>query len=491
MRVPLIGGSYKARSLIADAQRCINLFGEKNPPGSPSPMTYYPTPGLKLLKTAPVAKPFRGLYTSTLGVLYAVVGQNLYWVDIFYTFHFIGAIATTFSQCSMCDNGSVLVLVDGSATGYCVDLTNNNAFGTILDSNFLGADKVDYVDTFFLFNQPGTQNWYISLSNLNFALLTTAGSGSAFDPLDIAAKTGYADALMSLIVVHREVWLIGQLTSEIWFNSGASDFTFQIIPGAFINHGCIAKYSIATQDVNVYWLGNDKQGERIVFKGGGYQAKRISTHAIEKEFAGYSVVSDAIGMTYQQEGHTFYILIFPTANKVWCYDEATGEWHERLALDPQGNFMRHWGNCIASAYDIIVMGDYANGNLYQLDLNTYTDNGNPITRVRGFPHMIGDNNERISYKFFDADIEVGTDDGSVDSSTQTNPPMISLRWSDDRGKTFGNRVEQSLGALGYYRATPQWGRLGGARDRVFELEWSCPTKTALNGAFVDAVKART
>jgi hypothetical protein len=491
MRVPLIGGSYKARSLIADAQRCVNLFGERNPQGAPVPMTYYPRPGLLPVATAPV-NGWRGLYFATNGALFGVVGQNIYYIDPLFNFTLLGSVTTWFSQISMSDNGLVVVIVDGSANGYCIDLTTPGyPFSQIADTNFLGADKVDFTDTYFVFNQPGTANMYISLSEITATMLTTAGAGTAFDSLDIAAKSGKADPISSLIVTHREIWLIGTETTEVWFNSGASDFTFQAIPGVFLMHGSAAKYSIATQDVSVYWLGNDVQGQRIVYKGNGYAAHRISTHAIETAIAQYAIVSDAIGFCYQIEGHSFYQLVFPNANRSWCFDEATQEWHETLCLDPQGNFMRHWGNCVTAAYGKILMGDFQNGNLYALSLSQFQDNTTPTVYVRGFPHLMGDDNQRIYYDAFDADMEVGTDTGAIDGSSQTNPPMISLRWSDDRGKTFGNWVEQPLGALGLYRTSPQWRRLGIARDRVFELSWSCPTKTALNGAFINMRQGRS
>lgn len=47
-RIPLIGGAYQAKSIIANAQRCVNLYPEANPQSDqpPSPATHYPTPGL-------------------------------------------------------------------------------------------------------------------------------------------------------------------------------------------------------------------------------------------------------------------------------------------------------------------------------------------------------------------------------------------------------------------------------------------------------------
>jgi hypothetical protein len=52
--------------------------------------------------------------------------------------------------------------------------------------------------------------------------------------------------------------------------------------------------------------------------------------------------------------------------------------------------------------------------------------------------------------------------------------------------SWGNPVQRSLGKEGEYIKSVQWRRLGMARDRVFEISWSAPVKTALLGAWVEA-----
>jgi hypothetical protein len=95
------------------------------------------------------------------------------------------------------------------------------------------------------------------------------------------------------------------------------------MPGVFIEHGCVAKHSVAKHDLTVFWLSKDKDGQGVVIAGKNYAAGRISTHAIEQEFSTYSRLDDAIGYTYQQGGHPFYVLSFPTANRTWVFDMAT------------------------------------------------------------------------------------------------------------------------------------------------------------------------
>lgn len=117
--------------------------------------------------------------------------------------------------------------------------------------------------------------------------------------------------------------------------------------------------------------------------------------------------------------------------------------------------------------------------MYALDQNNYTDNGAPIQRIRSFPHTLNEL-KRIIYRKFIADMQTGA---------QTDPtqaaPILSLRWSDDRGASWSNAITQPLGAIGQFLQNIQFRRLGMSRDRVFELSWSSPVMTALNGAYVD------
>ncbi len=476
MRVPLLGGAYQGRSVIASAQRCVNLYPEINPPESqmPTPTTLYPTPGLRRLATAPNIGKARGLYTASNGTLYGVTEDKLYKIDSDWTFTTLGTIADRTSQVSMSDNGIVLLLVDGSSAGWCVDLTTGT-FGAVSSTNFYGGTRVEVMDTYFILNRPGTNQFYISLSNVTAAMLT---GGTAFDALDIAAKTGFSDNIQGVITAHNEVWLVGLKTCEIWYNSGAADFTFQRVPGTFIDHGCIAANSLAKLDRFIFFLSQDKEGFGIVVKSEGYGVKRISTHAIEAEIQSYPTKSDAIGYSYQVHGHAFYVLTFPTQNVTWAYEVATEQWHQLAYTDANGILNRHRGNCCAAAYGQNVIGDWQNGKLYALDPETFTDDGDAIVRVRTFPHLIRDG-ARVTYREFAADMQVGTLKGSLVDA------YISLRWSDTRGASWGNPVLQTLGGTGEYNTVTSWSRLGMARDRVFELSWSVPVKTALNGAFID------
>ncbi len=399
VRIPLTGGAYKARSVIASAQRQVNLYAEPMPQaqGEPAPAALYPTAGLRLLTMFPQG-PIRGLRLATNGTLYVVAGSGVYSVTSSFAAVLLGSITPGITTpVKMTDNSLTLVIVDGTASGWQVTLASN-VFSQISDptGSFRGGDFVDYLDTFLLFNVPSTPQFQSSQS-----LAVT------FDPLYFANKSSAPDLLVGLIVAKREIWLIGQRTTEVWYDTGAPDFPFGSMQGVFIDHGCAAKYSIAGLDNAVYWLSQDRAGQGIVMQGAGYATKRISTYAIESELVSYQTISDAIGFCYQYNGHSFYHLTFPAADKTWLYDTTTEEWSELAWLDGNGIEHRHRANCATSAYGQVIAGDWQSGNLYALDPGTYTDAGAPIKRLRCFPHLLNDG-KRVFYRQFLADMDAGT-----------------------------------------------------------------------------------
>ena len=484
-KLALTGGMYEARSVIASAQRCVNLYPEKNAEDAPFPITHQLTPGLTQLIAGPGGSvTHRCSYIASNGQLYEVINDTVYTTSSLWVRTIIGTITPGTTPVSMSDNGLAIILVDGSVNGWCIDLVTND-FAAISGQGgaFYGGTRVDFVDTFFLLNNPGTNQWYVSLSNVTFANLTGTispdSTAAAFDPLDIAAKNGNPDPIQSVIVMHREPWLIGTETTEVWYNSGGAPFTFSELPGVFVEHGCAAPYSICKQDLSVYWLSQDRQGNRLVLTGNQYIAKRISTHAIEQVFSTYTAISDAIGFTYQQLGHTFYVLIFPTANATWVYDVAEGLWHERVWSDTNGLENRIRANTCATAYGTVVVGDWETGALYQWDLNNYTDNSTSISRIRSWPD-IQIEDRRAEHSRLVIDMAVG----EIVNTLTTNPPLISMRYSDNYGNTWGNPRTYSLGATGEFNRSIVFTQLGQARNRVYEVFWNTAAATALNGGYV-------
>lgn len=493
MRLILSGGAYSARSVIANAQRRINLYPERNPKDSPVPVTFYQRPGLKPLAAPANPGPARGAYRASNGNCYYVVNQDVYQVTGQWVLTKLGTMAAIANNpVSMIDNGVTLVIGDGSAQGYQVNL-NSGAFSTIVDptGTFAGTRRWDVIDGFLIWPIGGTQ-WGSSLSGVVTFLGTFIGN-----------KSDYPDPLVTLAVIHHEILLLGALKGEIWYDAGNTLFPFGEIPGAYVEHGIMGQgYSLATMDGAAYWLGQDLQGDGIVFRQRGYETKRISNHALEDLLQKYKVASgtiaDAIGYTYQQDGHYFYVLTFPTADVTWVFDESMGDpnlaWHQRGWLDTNGLLHRERANCCANFFGYNVVGDWENGTLYAMDLNTYSDTvagiKGPTLYLCSFPHIlagmdgrgqVSESNGRLVEHY---DLTLDIECGSAPADAQGNPAMISVRYSDDRGRTWSSPVTLANNP-GAYLTMPKLAGLGQARDRVYEVSHNFDGPGALNGAWIN------
>jgi hypothetical protein len=496
MEIPLLSGAYSSQSYISSAQRSINVYPEKNPDNikAPAPFTHYARPGLLALGNGPPAPgPGRCLYRTTKGDLYAVVAQAVYYIDPNWTWTLIGNLLTAATTpVSIADNGVNALIVDNSPFGYSINLATR-AFIQVADPNFLGGTRADFIDSFIILNNPGTNQWYCTQSN-----------SLTFNALYIGVKTAWPDNIFSLVAIEREVWLFGPQKSEPWFNAGQIPFPFQILPGVIIEQGCVAPYSPAKMDTNVYWLSESPEGARMVMRGNAQNvAVRISTHAIEAEFLTYPRVDDAIGAVYQIAGHSFYKLHFPTADKTWGFDEATQQWHEDNWIDTNGQLHRARNTFCAYAYGLNLALDWATGTLYEISSTTTTDNGNPIPWIRSFPHVINEL-KRTGMAAITADVACTNELNTGDTTQFLSPwsqgfnagfgplmevpaPMINLRISRDGGNEYGN-YRSKLIPTGKFRTMRRWRGNGEARDWVFELSSTAQMCPAMNGIYIDPIE---
>jgi len=473
MKTPILGQSYVARSVNAADARMVNLFAEVLSEGKEAAFLQR-APGLRKLATVGFG-PIRGLwaFSNDDGTGFVVSGTELYKIDNSYTATKIGNVSGT-GPVSMADNGTQLFIACGGPS-YIYN-KDTNAFGQITDADFPGALTVAYLDGYFVFNEPNSQKMWV----------TQLLDGTSIDPLDFASTEGAPDGLLAVSSNFREIWAFGTNSIEVWYDTGASDFPLQRIQGAFNELGLAAAFSVAKVDNGLFWLGRDRRGQGIVYRANGYAGERISTHAVEWQIQQYADLSDAVAYTYQQDGHSFYVLIFPTANTTWVYDLATQAWHERAGWT-NGAFTRHRSNCQMAFNHEIVVGDFENGNIYAFDLDDYSDNGGIQKWMRSWRALGPGKNDlkRTAQHTLQLDI----DSGVGLNTGQGSDPQVMLRWSDDGGHTWSNEHWASIGKIGEYYRRVFWRRLGMTlklRDRVYELSGTDPVKIAIMGAELHA-----
>lgn len=468
-----IGPAYTLRSVNLDCQRCVNLYPEINELQTAADGeigALVSTPGLKLLGTCGNG-PIRCIYVSSTGGLVIVSGSEIYKASSSWVFMKLGNLNTSTGPISAADNGSQIILVDGRY-GYIVTLSTG-AFAQITSPNFPGADTVTYQDGYFICNNPGTGQFFLS------ALY----DGFTWDALDFASAEGSPDNVVAVLSNQRQLWVAGATTMEVWWNSGQT-FPFSRIDGAFIEYGCAAPQTLKKYGNSVIWVGSGVNANGCVFMAQGFIPKRISNHGVEFAIQSYGDLSTTTAYVYQDKGHVFYALNFPNADRTWVYDLVTGQWHERCYLGSDGNFQRHRGECYAFGFDTHVMGDYSSGNIYALDDATYSDNGNPKKWMRRAPHL-QDSGKRVFYAKAQLFARVGS--GLESGASNAVSPVCELRYSDDYGHTWSNAKASSLGVAGQYTARVIWRQLGSSRQRVFEVSGSDPVEIAVLGLDLDAV----
>jgi len=392
-----------------------------------------------------------------------------------------------------------------SRTLYALDFTvmPNN------DGPFNGATSVDIVDNYFVYSRPSSQQW---------------GSSDALSPisqpLSVGSKDGAPDNLVALIVDHREVYLMGEASSEVWVDAGLFPFPFQRIPGTSTQHGIAAQNSLARLGNSFAYVSRNLRGQGQIMQMNGYIPQRISTHAVENTLTN-QYIDDAVAWTYQLEGHEVYVVSFPTINITWAYDVTTGLWHKWLYVNNFNQYQRHRGNCSCVFQGMVLVGDYANGKIYELDNTNYTDDGNTIRRIRRAPHIVSDF-QRQYFEELQIQFQPGVGltglsqspnlfiqapyiiaptatltipatqnlvlgiQNTINTLTPTTFPQAMLRWSDDGGSTWSNEHWVSIGQTGKYQNRAIWRRLGQARDRVFEVSITDPVNAVIVSANLKA-----
>ena len=475
MKTPILGSTYVARSVNAADARMVNLFPEIVPEGGKEPAFLNRCPGLKFQNRVGVG-PIRGLWShQTNGDDFYVASGNEFYklTSLTGTPIKLGNISGT-GPVSIADNGTQLFIACG-AKGYIYN-ESTNVFAQITDPDFPGATTVCYLDGYFVFNEPNSQKIWVS------QLL----DGTSVEPLDFASAEGSPDGVVGIINDHKELWVFGTDTTEVWYDAGGTDFPLAPIQGAFNEIGCLSPWTIQKLDNSIFWLGTDPRGDGIVYRADGYKGQRISTHAVEWQIQQYPDLNEATAYTYQQDGHGFYVLNFPSANTTWVYDASTNAWHERAGF-VDGDFTRQRADNMCNFQFETVVGDFKNSNIYTLDLDTYADNGQIQRWLRSWRALpTGQNNlNRTAQHSLQLDIQagVGLNDG------QGSDPEVMLRWSDDGGHTWSNEHWVKIGKIGQYGRRAIWRRLGMTekiRDRVYEVSMTDPVKTIILGAELHA-----
>jgi len=522
------GGEDTAPNPLQDRQICINFYPEVNKQNPKEILGLLACPGLfqvaaapgggaPVFSTAMTAWPKASAVTNLPvramwplpgdKTALVVIGAVLYLMSIatpataavFPTFTLtqVGTLITSTGPVSIAHNNGVGYGVTGTVVGNAVLVDGpygyvynylTGTFAQITDSGFLGADRVVCIDGWFVFNKPGSQAFYTP----------SQPYGIKFDGSYYALKDGAPDNLVTIFANKEMLWLIGETTTEVWYNAGGQYFPFDRLVGTLMQSGCKAVHSVSRFNVDgqdgVIWFGRSERGENVLLRTRGFNTDVVSTPAFSAEVRNYPITSDAVGYTYQEDTHEFYVITFPSADVTWVYDAQSNLLHKRLSYDPYQTtptvnvyippgFHRHRSNCFMNFAGMRLVGDYQCGAIYQLTRNVYTDAGWPLLSKRRSPH-IWDRGQRG--RTFMTSLQLDFATGSGNPSGLGSNPQAGLSISRDGGKTFGQRTFAPMGAQAQNRVRTMWRRLSWARDAVVDLEVIDPVSRDLIGATLRA-----
>lgn len=461
--IPIVGQSYHLNDWAVDCQRTLNLYPQAVESGNTRSVS-------ALLPTEGLVKRFdfgdgavRGLY-AVADIVLCICDQSLYKIQNQEPVRVGDIIGDGLVQ--FADNSIHVMMV---TDGYCYQYTLGSGELSLIEigDNFMGAGSVTFLDSRFIWSVPNSGK--IQWSNL----LSTKSTA-----LSYATAESRSDNLVRVVACNGQLWLIGEKTTEIWNTTGSSDSPFIRQSGAYIPLGCMAKNSVAVFGASLIWLAQSEHGHCQIVMSQGYQAQRISNHAIEQEISGYARVDNAYAFSYQRDGHNFYVVSFPSAEKTWVFDSTTAMWHERSFFNWElSKHEHHLANCHCFNGEHWV-GDRQRGLVYCLDDKADTDNDSIIVRERTTP-CISPLGQRLIFDELQVFCQVG-------QKTDIEPKIL-LDWSDDSGMTWSNdRVTTigKLGKIGEFKKRVIFRRLGQSFNRVFRLRMTDRGRLVILGAKV-------
>lgn len=456
MIVPIFGTGQTGKSVTVTRQRHLNVYGEIQKDQDKAPLVFYGTPGTTLRKSFGDT-PVRGWIA--IGDLYYLVHRGtLYSVDNAGTATSLGTLNTTSGRVDMAYDGTLILMVDGT-NGYT--LTLPSTFAQIGDADFPnGANTCTWLAGQFIVDDGDSDQFFIS------------ANGTSWDALDFATAESNPDGLVRVFADNGEVILAGTQTIEYWGNVGAADFPFAAIQGAAQEFGLAARWSLCKFNSGIAGLFKTRMGQVQVMFIKGYVPQPISTQEMDSIINGYATVSDATAFAYMLGGHPMLQINFPSVEKSWLYDASTGIWTE-LEYGLSGE--RHRGELHLDYLNNPIIADYENGNIYNLEPDTYTDNGTAIAR------------EIIGRHFFNANEQVVVDELYVDMETGvglTGNPVAS-----------GTNYLNLPGASGDYASTPDSAALDITGDIEFIVyaaadDWTPASSMSIVGKFTSVGNQR-
>lgn len=454
-KINLFGLGLPSKSIKANANSITNLYIENTEDWG---NVAYQMPGLDLFASFGDT-PIRGMYVID-NILYLIHYNNFYSITPSGYKKLIGSINTYSGICEFAYNGTqIMIATSGSVYLYIPTL---NEFSVVYGEMLAGCDNIIFSNGYFIASKIKTMQFYVS----------DLYDGKTWNPLNFASAEASPENLERITWNNNQLLLCGTSSLEFW---GIQDNAlFPYAPqNVTLDYGLAAKQSLVRYAGSVAFLAKNVLGELSIVVIEGYTPKKISNLDIETLLSRMGNVSDVQALSYNHEGHSFYIISFPSNNMTLCYDLVSGVWSYLKSpnLDRfQGREAVNWNNSI-------YISHYLSGKLFKVNEDSVTEEGLPVTAEIVSNQILFDGSIG-KVNAFQVECEGGVGNYS------TSNPQISLQVSRDGGYTYSAEQYQPLGALGAYKTSCKWSRLGSARGMRFKLKIMDAVKKAIISAYI-------
>lgn len=484
-----INGSYQAENFLADQEDTINFFVERmESPGALSRQVLRPTPGFKTFATLPDINTSGAKMAGSRA--FVVTGPSLYELFVDGTYTNRGTVKQNSNPATISYNGTAghQLFITSGGDGYCFDLNTNTLTDVLSGTATMGAFANDY---FLAFN--------IATGNVQLSALQDGSSwpGQSF------SRSLFPDPWQALFVDNQGLlWLPGTETFEVWyFNPNNFPQPFAPLTGQVGRYGIGAPFAWAVCGSEVLWLSANAEGGAIVIAPQQAGGTAVSNYAIAQALSGAqrtAKISDAEAFSYQEGGHTFFVLALPSVPQTWAYDvDKPMMWGETARLTPAGNWAKRgrW-DVNENRYDLWsprvhlyafgkhLVGDRTTGIIAEMTSSVAMEiDGSGIRRLRQAP-VLPTEYQRHPIDFF----QLVCDTGLGTSAGQGATPEAMLRVSTDGGRTWGNELWAGAGPMGTYGKRVYWTRLGAGAVPTLQVVMTDPVPWRITDAYLNNVE---
>ena len=456
--VNFVGQSYAHRSRSLSSQVTMNMIPEFVPTGkTESAMTSWP--GSKLMSSGGGGAD-RGMHVFAKE-LYKVTTNTLFKIDSLGNQTSLGTIQGT-NPCIFADDGFTMRIATGSQDY----LVTGGVLSELTDSDLKPGNSVAYLNQQMINDSDGGQ-----------FQVSDVGVPGSIQSNNFATAESSPDDTVRVYTFNERMFPFGDLsTVETWYNSGNGNPPFDRVQGGTMQVGLAAVYSVANSTDFVYFLGSD----RTVYRFSGTQPQAVTPPAIAAEFQSYDVSDDARAFVANIEGMYFYVLSFPTEGKTWAYNETGNAWFQ---LSTGADEKQYIGTSYAEAYGKKLIAD--GGNVLELDVDTFTDNGEVIINERVSPPIVSPTGGRIGMSSFTVIMETGV--GLITGQGEIPQAMFSI--SLDGGKSFAPMGSVELGRQGEAREKVTIYHMASAYEMMIKVRISDPVFISIHGASIELREA--